>query len=61
MTMIDVFMTAVLVGLVQLGSIATILAAPGAICFAAVVVLTIFAARSFDPRALWDAVEEMDG
>ena len=60
-SMIDVFMTAVLVGLVQLGSIATILAAPGAICFAAVVVLTIFAARSFDPRALWDAVEEMDG
>ena len=60
-SMIDVFMTAVLVGLVQLGSIATILAAPGAICFAAVVVLTIFAARSFDPRTLWDAVEEIDG
>ena len=59
-SMIDVFMTAVLVGLVQLGAIATILPGAGAVCFAAVVVLTLYAARAFDPRVLWDAVEEQD-
>ncbi|MDP7570336.1 MAG: paraquat-inducible protein A, partial [Myxococcota bacterium] len=26
----------------------------GATCFAAVVVLTMFAASSFDPRVIWD-------
>ncbi len=60
-SMIDVFMTAVLVGLVQLGAIATIVPGAGANCFAAVVVLTIFAARAFDPRALWDRAGETDG
>ena len=59
-SMIDVFMTAVLVGLVQLGAIATIVPEAGAVCFAGVVILTIFAARAFDPRVLWDAVEEHD-
>ena len=59
-SMIDVFMTAVLVGLVQLGAIATILPGAGAVCFAAVVVLTLYAARAFDPRVLWDSVEEQD-
>lgn len=59
-SMIDVFMTAVLVGLVQLGAIATIVPGMGAMCFAAVVVLTLYAARSFEPRALWDFAEGTD-
>ncbi len=53
-SMLDLFMISVLVTLVDLGSIATITAGPGASAFATVVVLTIFAALSFDPRQIWD-------
>jgi paraquat-inducible protein A len=51
--MLDVFLLAALVGLVQLGQIATVLPGPGLIAFAAVVVLTMLATASFDPRAIW--------
>jgi paraquat-inducible protein A len=54
-SMIDVFMITVLVALVHMGFIATVLPGPGAICFASVVVLTMFATGSFDPRLMWDA------
>ena len=53
-SMLDVFVVALLVTLVQLGQIATIEAGPGATAFAIMVVLTMFAAGSFDPRLLWD-------
>ena len=53
-SMIDMFMLSILVALVQLGQMATIVPGPGSICFAAVVVLTMLAASSFDPRLLWD-------
>ncbi len=56
-SMIDIFMLAILVSLVQLGSIATIEPGVGAISFAAVVVLTMIAAMTFDPRLIWDAGE----
>jgi paraquat-inducible protein A len=52
--MLDVFLLAVLVSLVKLGQIATILPGPGLIAFTAVVVLTMFASASFDPRAIWE-------
>jgi paraquat-inducible protein A len=51
--MLDVFLLAVLVALVKLGSLATILAGPGLIAFSAVVVLTMLASASFDPRLIW--------
>ena len=54
-SMVDVFVVAVLVGVVQLGSVMSITPGPGAVAFAGVVVLTIFAAMSFDPRLIWDA------
>jgi paraquat-inducible protein A len=54
-SMVDVFVVAILVALVQIGTLATIVPGPGAIAFASVVVLTIFAALSFDPRLIWDA------
>lgn len=54
-SMIDIFMLSILVALVRLGSIATIEPGVGAISFAGVVVLTMFAAMSFDPRLIWDA------
>ena len=57
-SMVDMFVGATLVGLVQLGAIGTILPGPGAIFFAAVVVLTMLASESFDPRLTWDPVDE---
>ncbi len=56
-SMLDIYVITILVALVQFGSVATIDAGPGSIAFGAVVVLTMFAALSFDPRLIWDAVE----
>jgi paraquat-inducible protein A len=56
-SMVDIFVVTILVALVHLGGLATIHAGPGAIFFGAVVVITIFAAMSFDPRLIWDAEE----
>lgn len=53
-SMIDIFMEALLSALVQFGGIATVTTDPGALAFAATVVLTIFAAESVDPRLMWD-------
>ncbi|ENW96163.1 paraquat-inducible protein A [Acinetobacter sp. NIPH 298] len=53
-SMIDVFVVALLTALIQIQSLATILAGPGALAFGAVVVLTMFASLSFDPRIIWD-------
>ena len=57
-SMLDMFTTSLLVALVHLGGVMTIEPGLGATCFAGVVVLTMFAARSFDPRLIWDAREE---
>lgn len=56
-SMIDIFMASLLVALVQFGGLVSISAGVGAIAFAAVVILTMLAARTFDPRLMWDAVE----
>lgn len=53
-SMVDVFVVALLVALVQVGALATIEPGAGAIAFASVVVLTMMAAMSFDPRLIWD-------
>lgn len=53
-SMLDIFMISILVGLVDLGGVATVIAGPAATAFAAVVVLTMLASRSFDPRLIWD-------
>ena len=57
-SMLDIFVISILVALVQLQALATIYAGPGAVAFCAVVVLTMFAAESFDPRLMWDSLEE---
>lgn len=54
-SMVDVFVITLLVALVQLGSIASIVPGEGIIAFAGVVILTMLAALSFDPRLTWDA------
>ena len=57
-SMIDIFMEALLGALVQFGGVVTIEPGIGAVAFCAVVILTIFAAESFDPRIMWDAAEQ---
>jgi paraquat-inducible protein A len=56
-SMLDIFMISILVSLVDLGGVARIIAGPAATAFAAVVVLTMFAAKSFDSRLIWDNQE----
>jgi paraquat-inducible protein A len=59
--MVDIYVGAVLVALVQFKAFGSIEPASGAIAFGAVVVLTMLASLSFDPRLTWDAVEESHG
>ncbi|MET1028495.1 MAG: paraquat-inducible protein A [Dongiaceae bacterium] len=54
-SMIDIFMEALLGALVRFGSVITIEPGIGAVAFCGVVILTMFAAESFDPRLMWDA------
>jgi len=53
-SMVDVFVIGLLTALVQMGVLSSIEPGPGALAFAAVVVLTMLAASSFDSRLLWD-------
>ncbi len=57
-SMLDIYVVAILAALVQIQSLATIHAGPGAIAFGAVVVLSMFAASAFDPRLIWEPVNE---
>lgn len=59
-SMLDVFVVTVLVALVRLGYLTTIEAGSGVVYFAAVVVITMIAAMTFDPRLIWDALEKND-
>ncbi len=58
-SMIDIFVVGIVVSLMQLGNYMTITPGPGALAFAGVVVLTMLAAMSFDPRLLWDRLNEL--
>lgn len=57
-SMVDIYVVTILVALVKLGVFANIEAGPAAVFFASVVVISIFAADSFDPRLIWDALED---
>lgn len=57
-SMLDIYVVTILVALVHLGALATIEAGPGALFFATVVVLTMLATEAFDPRLIWDEMEE---
>ena len=59
-SMTDIFVVTILVALVHLGALANIEAQAGAVFFAAVVVITMVAAMSFDPRLIWDVKEPQD-
>ena len=54
-SMLDVFVDTFVVALVQLSPLMSVEPGPGVVYFMAVVVLTMLAAQSFDPRLIWDA------
>ncbi len=57
-SMLDIFAVAILTALVQLKSLAQVTAGPGVLAFGAVCVMTILASHSFDPRLIWDPIDE---
>lgn len=60
-SMLDVFVDTFTVALVQLQPVMGVAPGPGVLFFAAVVVLTMLAAESFDPRLLWDTRQAPSG
>jgi len=53
-SMLDVFVVALLVAVVELGFVTSIAAGPAINYFTLTVIFTMIAANSFDPRLLWD-------
>ena len=56
--MLEVFLLAICVSMVEMGEVATIHPGRGVFSFAAVVVLTLCGTLTFDSRLLWDSPEE---
>ncbi len=59
-SMLDVFVVALMSALVHFGLLGSAAPRPGVIYFGLVVVLTMFAAMSFDPRLIWDGDSDDD-
>lgn len=59
-SMLDIFVIAILVALVNFGTLANIEANLGAAAFASVVITTMIAAITFDPRLIWDNTDTDD-
>ena len=57
-SMVDVFVVAILVALIQIGSLMTIVPGAAALAFAGMVISTMIAAHTFDPRLIWDQAED---
>jgi paraquat-inducible protein A len=55
---VDIYTIVVFLPLMQFGQLVSIRAATGAVAFLAVVVVSMIAARWFDPRLMWDAAGE---
>lgn len=56
-SMVDIYVVTIMAALVNLGNFGFVRAGTGAVFFGAVVVLTMIAAMTFDPRLIWDAAE----
>ena len=54
-SMVDVYVVSLMSAVVQAPGLAEVETGPGAVAFGAVVVLTVLATQSFDPRLIWDA------
>ena len=60
--MLDVFLLAIMVAVIRFGRIATVIPGSGIVAFTAVVVLTLLASASFEPRLIWKEEDfEHDG
>lgn len=59
-SMLDVFVVALMVTVVELGFVTSVAAGPAINYFTITVIFTMFAANSFDPRLLWDKQTEND-
>ena len=57
-SMLDVFVDAFIVALVQLKPLMSVEPGLGVVFFMAVVVLTMLAAQTFDPRLIWDSARD---
>lgn len=57
-SMVDVFVVTIFVAIVQFGFVYTVEPEGAIVAFGAVVILTMIAAESFDPRLIWDALED---
>ena len=57
---IDIFSVAVLVAVLQFGSLTAVHAGAGLVAFAAVVIITMLATMYFDSRLMWDAIAERE-
>ena len=60
-SMIDVFVVAMLVSLIQLGNVMSIVPGHAALAFCGVVICTMFAAITFDSRLIWYAPNNKEG
>lgn len=60
-SMVDIFAITLMVAMLQAGSVASVVPRPGAMAFALMVVATILAVRCFDPRLVWDDLENDHG
>ena len=59
-SMVDVFVVTILVALIHLGGVLRITPGAAALAFAGVVIVTMLAAESFDPRLIWDQLGDTD-
>ncbi len=57
-SMLDVFVVVILVGMVRFGAFASVRPEPGLLAFGGVVIATMLASASFDPRLIWPHPEE---
>lgn len=59
-SMVDVFVVTILVALISLGGVLRITPGAASLAFAGVVIVTMLAAESFDPRLIWDQLGDTD-
>ncbi|OQK17754.1 hypothetical protein AU255_07790 [Methyloprofundus sedimenti] len=59
-SMVDIFVDTLMAALIQIQGLMVIEVGVGAVAFGAVVVLTMLAAKAFDPRLIWDNMERVN-
>lgn len=57
-SMLDVFVVVLLVAMIRFGALASVQPGIGLLAFGGVVIMTMFASMSFDPRLIWQDLPE---